>query len=94
MNRIVAVLAVITLSAIMFLGCDEKTKASGEAMTAATKEFVSSALHNAADSAKQKASEAADAAKEKASDAAVKVKETAKEKVAEAAESVAEGLRK
>jgi Sec-independent protein translocase protein TatA len=94
MNRIVAIAAVLTLSAIMFMGCDEKTKQNGEAMTAATKEFVKSALNNAADSAKQKASEAADVAKEKASDAAVKVKETAKEKVAEAAESVAEGLRK
>lgn len=94
MNRIVAIATVLTLSAIMFMGCDEKTKQNGEAMTAATKEFVKSALNNAADSAKQKASEAADVAKEKASDAAVKVKETAKEKVAEAAESVAEGLRK
>lgn len=94
MNRIAAIAAVLTLSAIMFMGCDEKTKQNGEAMTAATKEFVKSALNNAADSAKQKASEAADVAKEKASDAAVKVKETAKEKVAEAAESVAEGLRK
>jgi Sec-independent protein translocase protein TatA len=94
MNRIVAIAAVLTLSAIMFMGCDDKVKQNGEAMTAATKEFVKSALNNAADSAKQKASEAADVAKEKASDAAVKVKETAKEKVAEAAESVAEGLRK
>lgn len=93
MNRIVALAAVITLSAIMFMGCDEKTKQNGEAMTAATKEFVKSALDNAADTAKQKASEAADAAKEKASDAAAAVKQTTKEKAIEAAEAVAKELK-
>lgn len=93
MNRIVALAAVITLSAIMFMGCDEKTKQNGEAMTAATKEFVKSALDNAADTAKSKATEAADAAKEKASEAAAAVKQTAKEKAAEAAEAVAKELK-
>ena len=93
MNRIVALAAVITLSAIMFMGCDEKTKQNGEAMTAATKEFVKSALDNAADTAKAKAAEAADAAKEKASEAAAAVKQTAKEKAAEAAEAVAKELK-
>ena len=93
MNRIVAIAAVLTLSAIMFMGCDDKVKQNGEAMTAATKEFVKSALDNAADTAKAKATAAADAAKEKASDAAVKVKETAKEKVVEAAEAVAKELK-
>lgn len=93
MKRIVAIAAVITLSAIMFMGCDEKTKQSGEAMTAATKEFVKSALDNAADTAKAKAAEAADAAKEKASEAAAAVKQTAKAKAAEAAEAVAKELK-
>ena len=93
MKRIVAIAAVITLSAIMFMGCDEKTKQNGEAMTAATKEFVKSALDNAADTAKAKAAEAADAAKEKASEAATAVKQTAKAKAAEAAEAVAKELK-
>lgn len=93
MNRIVALAAVITLSAIMFMGCDEKTKQNGEAMTSATKEFVKSALDNVADTAKAKAAEAADAAKEKASEAAAAVKQTAKEKAAEAAEAVAKELK-
>ena len=93
MNRIVAIAAVLTLSAIMFMGCDDKVKQNGEAMTAATKEFVKSALDNAADTAKAKATEAADAAKEKASEAAAAVKQTAKEKAAEAAEAVAKELK-
>lgn len=93
MNRIVAIAAVLTLSAIMFMGCDDKVKQNGEAMTAATKEFVKSALDNAADTAKSKATEAADAAKEKASEAAAAVKQTAKEKAAEAAEAVAKELK-
>ena len=104
MNRIVALSAVITLSAIMLMGCDDKVKQNGEAMTAATKEFVKSALDNAADTAKAKAAEAADAAKEKASEAATAakekaseaaaaVKQTAKEKAAEAAEAVAKELK-
>jgi Sec-independent protein translocase protein TatA len=93
MNRIVAIAAVLTLSAIMFMGCDDKVKQNGEAMTAATKEFVKSALDNAADTAKAKATEAADAAKEKASEAAAAVKQTAKEKAVEAAEAVAKELK-
>ncbi len=93
MNRIVAIAAVLTLSAIMFMGCDDKVKQNGEAMTAATKEFVKSALDNAADTAKAKATEAADAAKEKASEAAAAVKQTAKEKATEAAEAVAKELK-
>ena len=93
MNRIVALSAVVTLTAILLMGCDDKVKQNGEAMTAAAKEFAKSALDNAADTAKAKAAEAADAAKEKASEAATAVKQTAKAKAAEAAEAVAKELK-
>ena len=89
----IAFIAGIVLAVFMFTACDEKVKQSGEAMGQATKEFVKSALDNAADTAKSKAIEAADAAKEKASEAAAAVKQTAKEKAVEAAEAVAKALK-
>lgn len=93
MNKIAAFSCII-LVAFMFTACDEKTKANGEAMTEAAKEFAKSALSEAADTAKAKATEAAEAAKETATDAAVAVKNKAKEKAAEAAEAVATELKK
>lgn len=93
MKKIAAISSII-LVAVMFTACDEKTKANGEAMTDAAKEFAKSALTEAADSVKAKATEAAEAAKETATDAAVAVKNTAKEKAADAAEAVAKELKK
>jgi hypothetical protein len=89
----IASIAGIVLVTFMVTACDEKVKQSGEAMKTATKDFVKSALDNAADTAKAKATEAADAAKEKASDAAAAVTQKAKEKAVEAAEAVAKELK-
>ena len=79
MNKII----IISIIALSLVGCGEKSKAAAEKLGDTTKEFISTA-----------ASEAADSATAAAKDAANKAVTTAKAKAAEAAEAAAEALKK
>lgn len=81
MNKLI----IISIIALSLVGCGEKSKAAAaaEKLGDTTKEFISTA-----------ASEAADSATAAAKDAANKAVTTAKAKAAEAAEAAAEALKK